>query len=304
MNPRIYEALACGALVVSERRSEIEQLCPEMPVFDGPEDMVALMHALLNNPRRFNSVRRACIRRLACHTYAHRLYTAFTLATGMKSAPSWSAYSSITTPARDPLAPKTPQQPAHPLPPLLGWDPDPAAVGAANGAFRLHQRPPTPGSEAGLIGLEVPGRHSVVLRDPDRAGRHRRRKIHQLDQRDQTSNSYHLMIDGANAYIARHDHVFHSFKLPSEIWHTIALAWTRGTLRVQANGNTIFETHDSLLPRHVLLESSQAPRHCEISRSPFLNPKNPPLIRLHQRFSRRSHASSMSAMILTLTSNR
>ncbi|MBL8176490.1 MAG: hypothetical protein JNK48_17575, partial [Bryobacterales bacterium] len=39
MNPRIYEALACGALVVSDRREEIADICPEMPVFDDPAEL-------------------------------------------------------------------------------------------------------------------------------------------------------------------------------------------------------------------------------------------------------------------------
>ena len=40
MNPRIYEALACGALVISEARPEIGQLMPELPVFDTSEELV------------------------------------------------------------------------------------------------------------------------------------------------------------------------------------------------------------------------------------------------------------------------
>ncbi len=88
MNPRIYEALACGALVVSERRPEIERLCPEMPMFSEPEEMVSTIEGLLGDPARLDLVRKACIRRLAGHTYAHRLRTALALTLGKNAGRS------------------------------------------------------------------------------------------------------------------------------------------------------------------------------------------------------------------------
>ncbi len=250
MNPRIYEALACGALVVSERRTEIEQLCPEMPVFDGTEEMVALIQALLNDPTRLNSVRRACIRRLAGHTYTHRLYTAFRLASCMESAPSWNTSAAISMPAQTLLPLKPPSQPAHPMPVIPGWEPESTIAEATDDTVRLQaQRPSAPGSEAGLVGLVSYADVRLFFEILSEPGASVVAKIHQLDQRDQTSNSYHVMISGANAYLARHEHIFHSFKLAPDIWHSIALTWTRGTLRLRLNGNDVFEVHDSLLPK-------------------------------------------------------
>jgi len=75
LNPRVYEALACGALVVSEWRSEAETLLPEMPTFRTEDECVALVDALLRDETRAEALRVACAARIAPHTYAARLQT-------------------------------------------------------------------------------------------------------------------------------------------------------------------------------------------------------------------------------------
>jgi hypothetical protein len=75
MNPRIYEALACGALVVSEWRPEIAELVPELPTFTTEAECVALVAYLLAAPDKAEAIRAACAARLASHTYADRLQT-------------------------------------------------------------------------------------------------------------------------------------------------------------------------------------------------------------------------------------
>lgn len=62
MNPRIYEALACGAAVVSERR---EGVFPGVPQFDSPSGLVETVRGLLDPPRVD----------LNDHTYSDRLST-------------------------------------------------------------------------------------------------------------------------------------------------------------------------------------------------------------------------------------
>lgn len=75
LNPRVYEALACGALVVSEWRPEIETLVPELPTFRNEAECVALIRDLLAAPEKAETIRAACAARLAAHTYAARLQT-------------------------------------------------------------------------------------------------------------------------------------------------------------------------------------------------------------------------------------
>ena len=75
LNPRVYEALACGALVVSEWRPEVDQIVPELPTFRTAEECVAVVGNLLADPERAEAIRAQCAARLKSHTYAARLQT-------------------------------------------------------------------------------------------------------------------------------------------------------------------------------------------------------------------------------------
>ena len=78
LNPRVYEALACGALVVSEWRPELDTLVPELPTFRSVEECVSIVAGLLANPIEAEAIRVTCMERLAPHTYAARLQTVLT----------------------------------------------------------------------------------------------------------------------------------------------------------------------------------------------------------------------------------
>jgi spore maturation protein CgeB len=75
MNPRIYEALACGALVVSEWRPELARV-PDLPTFDRPAECVAMVRTLLAaEADELERLRGRCAVALADDTYAARLQT-------------------------------------------------------------------------------------------------------------------------------------------------------------------------------------------------------------------------------------
>jgi hypothetical protein len=75
MNPRIYEALACGALVVSEWREEIARRIPSLPMFRSDAECVEIVRALLAEPDAAELVRARCADQLKDDTYAQRLST-------------------------------------------------------------------------------------------------------------------------------------------------------------------------------------------------------------------------------------
>ena len=75
LNPRVYEALACGALVVSEWRPEIDRVVPELPTFRNEEECVMLIDHMLQHPDEAEAIRVTCAARLADATYANRLQT-------------------------------------------------------------------------------------------------------------------------------------------------------------------------------------------------------------------------------------
>ncbi|MBC5783441.1 glycosyltransferase [Ramlibacter sp. USB13] len=107
MNPRIYEALACGAAVVSERRAEIAQVFPELPQFDGPDDLVRQVRHLLDDRSGLADLRAACTARLAGHSYGDRLARMLEIASAGAAAPA-------PAPARLPPAAVVAPQPARP----------------------------------------------------------------------------------------------------------------------------------------------------------------------------------------------
>lgn len=80
MNPRIYEALACGAAVVSERRAEVGEVFPQLPQFDTPQELLELVRGLVEVPEQRAELLRACSGPLARHRYQDRLALALSLA--------------------------------------------------------------------------------------------------------------------------------------------------------------------------------------------------------------------------------
>ncbi len=75
LNPRVYEALACGALVVSEWRPEVDTLIPMLPTFRTIEECLAIVSGLLADPERSERIRLQCLGCIQMHTYADRLHT-------------------------------------------------------------------------------------------------------------------------------------------------------------------------------------------------------------------------------------
>jgi|SRR5579859_692271 len=72
-NPRIYEAIACGALVISESRPELHSLCPELPLFRDTDELVTLLERFLADENHREQVLNACRKSFCSSTYASRL---------------------------------------------------------------------------------------------------------------------------------------------------------------------------------------------------------------------------------------
>lgn len=98
LNPRIYEALACGALVVSERRPEVERIFPELPLFEGDRELVEQVRDLLSDQARYDRLLRNCREKLFAHSYARRLATALAVSLGETG----------NTSASEPITPQRP----------------------------------------------------------------------------------------------------------------------------------------------------------------------------------------------------
>ncbi|HLX68668.1 MAG TPA: glycosyltransferase, partial [Verrucomicrobiae bacterium] len=73
LNPRVYEALACGALVISEPRPELETCCPSLPVFRDEAELSELIKRFLGDEEQRRKVQRECAAAVARDTYSERL---------------------------------------------------------------------------------------------------------------------------------------------------------------------------------------------------------------------------------------
>jgi Glycosyl transferase family 2/Glycosyl transferases group 1 len=245
MAPRIYEALGCGALVISERRPEIERLCPELPVFDGPEELHAKIEGLLNDPARFDSVRTACIRRLAGHTYAHRLYTVLATVLDKRADPPWIAASRVVVPV-----PAPPAAPPGPPPVFDDWEADGRSVRRdEEGTVTLSNGgPKRAGSETGLVSKKSWENVAFSFEVWLEPGAHFLAKVHLAAQHDQASNSYHAQADSAHTYLARHDHVFQKLNLRYGAWEKLRLGYEAGQVFLEINGHEVARHNDRVLP--------------------------------------------------------
>ena len=73
MNPRVYEALACGAVVVSETRDEVAKVFPELPLFSNDVELVDTVGKLVRSDEAYSTVKKACQVKITAHSYRERL---------------------------------------------------------------------------------------------------------------------------------------------------------------------------------------------------------------------------------------
>lgn len=244
MNPRVCEALACGALVISEPREELARLVPELPTFTNKAEAAALIERLLADRAKRLAVQRACAARLADATYAQRLRTVMD-----HSLPA-------TDPAPPPFAfdlPRSaiddPRAPQRVVPFDDAWD-DVGGVArrSSDGSIVLDCGPQRgPGFERGLTSrsrFEAVDLSFEACLEP---GACLLAKVQLADRTDQTSNSYHLHADERRAYLARHDHVFRQIESPRCAWTRFRIVCSDGVLTLWRNDRLLHRVRDRML---------------------------------------------------------
>jgi spore maturation protein CgeB len=248
MNPRICEALACGALVVSEPREDLARLVPELPTFTGEAEATALIERFLSDPAGRQALQRACAARLADATYAERLRTVMnlTFATPAFAAPVAALPPALELPASAIGQPLAPQR--------TGvfddaWeDARGIARRASDGTIVIDPGPQRgPGSERGLVSLARLEAASLALEAFLEPGARLVAKLHLADRNDQSSNSYHLFADRERAYLARHDHVFRHIDPPKAGWTRFRIACARGRLSLWRDERLLCHLDDHML---------------------------------------------------------
>jgi hypothetical protein len=222
MNPRIYEALACGALVVSEEREEIREVFPELPTFNDSRSLLTTLEQLLGNESATRTLLQKNRARLQGHTYADRLARVLEVCLGWQkeTRKSFSDWVHIDNAARIDSA----------------------------GVIELNkQHDSAPGSETGLASdrayTDVELSFDLWL---DYASTFIA-KVHQTDQKNQQTNSYHLLVNGEAAYAARHNHVFKRVSIARGAWQPLTLRRSQNSLELRVNGESVLNTVDEHL---------------------------------------------------------
>lgn len=259
MNPRIVEALACGALVLSEPRPCLKSAVPELPTFRSEAEAAALIeHYVADRSERLR-VQRICAARLADATYLTRLRTAIDLAfdpmpTNKPASPPPSEQTEgSTTPSTTPPLPQTRFDALTPSDRVEPFDQNWDKLG---GVMRRREGEEWlidpglrrgPGFERGLISRASYDAVELSFDACLEAGACLLAKVFQADRIDQETNSYHLFAEERNTYLARHHHVFRSLEPPRSAWVRWRLVCCNGVLSLWRNDQLIHRVRDDEL---------------------------------------------------------
>jgi hypothetical protein len=244
MNPRICEALACGALVLSEPRDWLARQVPELPVFRSESEAAALIEHFLSDRADWLRVQQAAAARLAGATYASRLKTAIDHALDAPPRPAAAPRSATSEPVRLATLRDMARNPCRPFD--ADWDDVGGVVReAAGGEIFIDPGPVRgPGAERGLASRARFDAVDLAFEACLEPGARLLAKLHQADRVDQTTNSYHLLLEENRAYLARHAHVFRHLDPPRLAWVRLRLVYQDGLLTLWRNGQLTHRVRD------------------------------------------------------------
>jgi hypothetical protein len=234
MNPRVYEALACGAVVVSETRDELSTVFPDLPLFSSDNELVDTVDKLVRNEGAYAAVKKACQQKLQAHSYRARLLRVLETMESMgKDSSKEVAMTKVQTSSVS----------------LNGWAPcgRTLEITGENSFVFSKADDQGPATEQGLASSEA--YRDVELKfeinmDEDACFI---AKLRQSSKLDQATNSYHLFCHPRHTYLARHHHVFRHVQLKRRQWQQIKLSCHKNKVELEVDGATIARVIDETL---------------------------------------------------------
>lgn len=238
MNPRVYEALACGAVVVSETRDELPRVFPDLPLFSNEVELVETVGKLVRSDDAYAAVKKACQERVAAHSYRERLLQV--LATLDES-------NTATTVAPKPLKEVT--MTSVQTPALNGWTVCGGAVESVrDNDFALSKSTDDgPGTEHGLASDGAYGDVELEFDLNLSTDACFIAKLRQGDQLDQKTNSYHLFCHPRHTYLARHHHLFQNVELKRDAWQHVKFSCCGNEIKLEVDGVLVARIVDQQL---------------------------------------------------------
>lgn len=220
-NPRIFEGLACGTLVVSEWRPEIERMFPALPTFHNNVELVECVSMLLNDDAKREAILKQCTVDISKHTYASRLYEALTVMKIINDSvtePLSSVQIINTVPfGQNVISP-------NPFPPGYAAKLEVKPLEMSSFAWSPTMDEQVSMQSFGTVELScevnVPLDATLVV------------KIHQLEQFNSASNSYHVVYNRHGSYLAKHNKVLMRLRAPRRQWHKLVLRYVSQKIEV------------------------------------------------------------------------
>jgi glycosyltransferase involved in cell wall biosynthesis len=256
LNPRIYEALACGALVLSEERPELREMLPDLPTFENSQSMADTLMQLLADEAEYRKLLEKSRAKLAGHSYSDRLAQALRICLGSQleltlpakedTRMSLATGKANWTAAIDKAGAENVGEIS-----LAGWFRygEAAQVGADGTVVLSKQHSPGPGSETGLVSEHAYDNVELSFDLWLDADTWFIAKIHQLDRVDQKANSYHFVSEPKANYVAKHHHIFCQVPITRGVWQAIVFRHERHFVEVHINGGVIARVPDHQLRR-------------------------------------------------------
>jgi spore maturation protein CgeB len=252
LNPRIYEALACGALVVSEKRPELDEMLPDLPTFGDPAEMSSTLKELLANDTLYTAALAKSRARLAGHSYADRLAIALRISLGIEPERQLEEDKRMSTTAQVTTSSTTTRRGLRedaPVTQLAGW------LNVRDGVRMMSDGTvllstlysDEPGSETGLASeraYEAVELSFDLLLDADTWFI---AKLLQADQLDQMTNSYHLVANPRTSYLAKHHHVLGHQSIARGRWQRISFRRHGEVVEVAVDGMVTTRVSDEQL---------------------------------------------------------
>jgi hypothetical protein len=230
LNPRVYEAFACGALVVSEDRTEARQVFPTMPVFNRSSELVGIVRQLISDGAMYEGIRMKCMEGMRGQTFADRLRTILSISLREEVQ---GIYTAATQGEKERINRHHGTQPFPATAEVYeDWEPygDVAAI-SQDGSVTLRKVPDNgPGTEMGLVSKKSFADLDLSFEVNIKDGACFIAKIHQEDRIDQKTNSYHLMCAPTSTYFAKHNHIFERLSLRRDSWESIRIQYRNGVI--------------------------------------------------------------------------
>lgn len=233
LNPRIYEALACGAMVISEWRPEIDTVFPHLPTFKTNDELVAIVQKLLNNKKHKDDLLSLCHQNLNAHTYEKRLEIILQKLTKKKDNEM-----SIDTLKKSKNKVKIPEN----------WIASDDLKYEYNDNCLIISASHDNCCDVGIISNNAPSQIELSFDLKLNLDTNFIAKIHWQDRNDGTTNSYHIISNPGYSYIAKHNFIFKQITLQRGEWQSILLRRVdHGLLELSINGVIVVEAYDNQL---------------------------------------------------------